>query len=83
MTKDLTETQKEKVAELAENVEADNAEDYEQKVEVLKENYFPTEDKKVALVEDIETQNNDEESEKEAVPAGMEHYMSAISRHVR
>ena len=83
LTKDLTETQKEKVAELAENVEAEDAEDFEQKVEVLKENYFPTEDKKVALVEDIETQNNDEESEKEAVPAGMEHYMSAISRHVR
>jgi len=83
LTKDLTETQKEKVAELAENVEAEDAEDFEQKVEVLKENYFPTEDKKVALVEDIETQNDDEESEKEAVPAGMEHYMSAISRHVR
>ena len=83
LTKDLTETQKEKVAELAENVEAEDAEDYEQKVEVLKENYFPSEDKKVALVEDIESQNNDEESEKEAVPAGMEHYMSAISRHVR
>ncbi len=83
LTKDLTETQKEKVAELAENVEADDAEDYEQKVEVLKENYFPSEDKKVALVEDMESSNNDEESEKEAVPAGMEHYMSAISRHVR
>ncbi len=83
LTKDLTETQKEKVAELAENVEADNAEDYEQKVEVLKENYFPSDDTKVALVEDMESQNNDEESEKEAVPAGMEHYMSAISRHVR
>ena len=83
MTKDLTETQKEKVAELAENVEADDAEDYEQKVEVLKENYFPSEDRKVALVEDFESSNNDEESEKEPIPAGMEHYMSAISRHVR
>ena len=83
LTKDLTETQKEKVAELAENVEADDAEDYEQKVEVLKENYFPSEDRKVALVEDFESSNNDEESEKEPIPAGMEHYMSAISRHVR
>jgi hypothetical protein len=83
LTKDLTETQKEKVAELAENVEADDAEDFEQKVEVLKENYFPSENRKVALVEDMESSNNDEESEKEAVPAGMEHYMSAISRHVR
>ena len=83
LTKDLTETQKEKVAELAENVEADDAEEYEQKVEVLKENYFPTEDKKVDLVEDVETSNNDDESETETVPKGMEKYMSAISRHVR
>ena len=83
LTKDLTETQKEKVAELAENVEADDAEEYEQKVEVLKENYFPTEEKKVALVEDVETSNNDDESETETVPKGMEKYMSAISRHVR
>ena len=83
LTKNLTETQKEKVAELAENVDADNAEDYEQKVEVLKENYFPSENKKVALVEDIETQNHEEESDTETVPRGMEHYMSAISRHVR
>jgi len=83
LTKDLTETQKEKVAELAENVEAEDAEDYEQKVEVLKENYFPSEDRKVALVEDIESQNNDEESEKAPIQEGMEHYMSAISRHVR
>ena len=83
LTKDLTETQKEKVAELAENVEADDAEEYEQKVEVLKENYFPTEEKKVALVEDVETSNNDDESDTEAVPQGMEKYMSAIARHVR
>jgi hypothetical protein len=83
LTKNLTETQKEKVAELAENVDADNAEDYEQKVEVLKENYFPSEDKKVALVEDIETQNDEEEIDKTPIQEGMEHYMSAISRHVR
>ena len=84
LTKDLTETQKEKVAELAENVVAEDAEDYETKVEVLKENYFPTEEKKVALVEDIETQNNEEEiDERPILKEGMEHYMSAISRHVR
>jgi len=84
LTKDLTETQKEKVAELAENVVAEDAEDYETKVEVLKENYFPTEEKKVALVEDIETHSNEEEiDERPILKEGMEHYMSAISRHVR
>jgi len=41
------------------------------------------EEKKVVLVEDIELYNNDEESEKAPIQEGMEHYMSAISRHVR
>lgn len=82
ITKDLTETQKEKVADLAENVEADNAEDFEQKVEVLKENYFPTEDKKVAMVEDVET-SSDDESTPTKLQEGMDKYMSAISRQVR
>ena len=81
VTKGLTETQKEKVAELAENVEADDAEDFEQKVEVLKENYFPTEDKKAEMVEDVET--SDEEAKPEVLAEGMDKYMSAISRQVR
>ena len=73
--------QKEKVAELAENVEADDAEDFGQKVEVLKENYFPTEDKKAEMVEDVET--SDEEAKPEVLAEGMDKYMSAISRQVR
>jgi hypothetical protein len=82
ITKDLTETQKEKVADLAENVDAEDAEDFEQKVEVLKENYFPSEDKKVAMVEDIES-SNDDESNPTHLQEGMDKYMSAISRQVR
>ena len=82
ITKDLTETQKEKVADLAGNVEAETAEDFEQKVEVLKENYFPTEDKKVEMVEDVET-SNDDESTPTKLQEGMDKYMSAISRQVR
>ena len=81
ITKDLTETQKEKVAELAEHVDADNAEDFENKVEVLKENYFPTEDKS-ASIEDVET-SSDDETVPEVISEGMDKYMSAIKRHVR
>ena len=82
ITKDLTETQKEKVADLAENVDAETAEDFGQKVEVLKENYFPSDDKKVGMVEDIET-SNDDESNPAYIQEGMDKYMSAISRQVR
>ena len=82
ITKDLTETQKEKVADLAENVDAETAEDFEQKVEVLKENYFPSDDKKVEMVEDIES-SNDDESTPTHLQEGMDKYMSAISRQVR
>jgi hypothetical protein len=81
ITKDLTETQKEKVAELAEHVDAEDAEDFENKVEVLKENYFPTEDKS-ASIEDIET-SSDDETVPEVISEGMDKYMSAIKRHVR
>ena len=81
ITKDLTETQKEKVAELAENVDAEDADDFEQKVEVLKENYFPTEDKS-ASIEDVET-SSDDETVPEVISEGMDKYMSAIKRHVR
>ena len=82
ITKDLTETQKEKVADLAENVDAETAEDFGQKVEVLKENYFPSDDKKVEMVEDIES-SNDDESTPAYIQEGMDKYMSAISRQVR
>ncbi len=81
ITKDLTETQKEKVAELAENVDAEDADDFEQKVEVLKENYFPTEDKS-ASIEDVET-SSDDETTPTHLQEGMDRYMSAISRQVR
>lgn len=81
LTKDLTETQKEKVEALAESVEAETAEDFEEKVEVLKENYFPPEQAKVEQ-DDVETSVEDE-AKPEVITEGMEKYMSAISRHVR
>ena len=58
----LSETQKEKLASLAEGVEFETEEDFRKKVETIKESYFtrkvteksadPTEDKGVPLVED-------------------------------
>jgi uncharacterized protein YaaR (DUF327 family) len=58
----LAETQKEKLASLAEGVEFETEEDFRKKIETIKESYFtrkeatevvdPTEDKGESLVED-------------------------------
>ena len=58
----LAETQKEKLASLAEGVEFETEEDFRKKIETIKESYFtrkeatevadPTEDKGETLVED-------------------------------
>jgi hypothetical protein len=53
VSKGLAQTQAEKLASLAEGVEYDSAESFKNKLETIKENYFPK--AKVELKEDIAT----------------------------
>ena len=75
---DLADTEVEKFAELAENVEYDSAEDFREKIETLKESYFP---------KAKPTSNHDDTaapvlaSDDEDVTDSMAAYMSAISRN--
>ena len=84
MTSDLSDTQAEKVKELAEGVQEEDAEKFEQKVQVIKENYFPkSAGKAETLVEEV---TNDEESDEEidvVKDTVMKNYMSALTRTVR
>ena len=84
MTAGLSDTQAEKVKELAEGVSDEDPEQFEQKVQVIKENYFPKSVSKAeTLVEEIQ---NDDESEKEIETVTddvMQKYMSALTRTVR
>ena len=50
VTKDLTETQKAKMKSLAEGVEFEDAETYSEKLNTLKETYFPSESEKEEVV---------------------------------
>ena len=81
-TKDLADTETEKISKLAEGIEYENAEQYAEKLSVLKESYFP---KGEAVTSEItETDENIEVSEEESavkLDENMKHYTSAITRY--
>ena len=81
-TKDLADTDSEKIAKLAEGIEFENSEQYIEKLSVLKESYFP---KSEAVTSEItETDENIEVSEEqspEKLDESMQHYTSAIRRY--
>jgi hypothetical protein len=75
-SKDLAQTQVDKLEKLAESVEFDDAESFAEKVATLKESYFSKE--KVESVISEETENDDETSAD--VNDTMAQYLSAIRR---
>ena len=80
---DLTESQAVKLRSLAEGVDFDDAESYKEKIDTLKENYFPKEEKEVITEElDDEPLEIDDENEVKVAPE-MSAYMSAISKGIR
>ena len=76
----LAETQKEKLASLAEGVEFETEEDYRKKVETIKESYFT---KKAEVVAETKTEPTEESSEplvESTVSGSMSKYVDAIAR---
>ena len=76
----LAETQKEKLASLAEGVEFETEEDYRKKVETIKESYFT---KKAEVVAEAKTEPTEESSEplvESTVSGSMSKYVDAIAR---
>jgi hypothetical protein len=71
---DLADTEVEKFAELAENVEYESADDYRTKLETIKDSYFP----KAQITEDVEAAPTDEAYED--VTDTMAAYMTAIGK---
>ena len=73
----LAETQKEKLAGLAENVEFESEESYREKLETLKESYFPSQTGKRATSENLSEENGQSE---EPVSGLMESYLQTLNR---
>jgi len=83
VTEGLTESQVVKMKSLAEGVEFESAEDYEKKLETIKENYFPQED---VISEDTSFDSEPVELEEETevqVDPEMKAYMDAITRSIK
>ena len=79
----LTHSQTVKMKSLAVGVDFESAEDYSEKLETIKENYFPSED---ALSEDTSVDEDPvelEDIQEEAVEPGMRAYMDAITRSIK
>lgn len=87
VSEDLVETQVEKLRSLAEGIEYADAEEYAEKLKIIKEQYF-TESKQeneghTGLIdEEVSVGSNDESEEGQAqvIPEEMKHYFQAISR---
>ena len=81
-TKDLADTDSEKIAKLAEGIEFENTEQYIEKLNVLKESYFPKTDSVTSeITETDETIEVTEEKSPEKLDESMKHYTSAIKRY--
>ena len=86
VSEDLVETQVEKLRSLAEGIEYADAEEYAEKLKIIKEQYF-TESKQeneghTGLIdEEVSVGSNDESEEgTQVIPEEMKHYFQAISR---
>lgn len=75
--KDLADTQKEKLAELAEDIDFENDEQFAKKVSIIKESYFAQKAKPVNTI--TEANEVDEVEETEISPM-MEQYLKALKR---
>ncbi len=81
-TKDLADTDSEKIEKLAEGIEFENTEQYIEKLNVLKESYFPKSDAVTSeITETDETIELTEEKSEEKIDESMAHYTSAIRRY--
>ena len=75
VSQDLAETQTEKFASLVEDVEFTDAETYEDKLNTLKENYFPK-----SVPQNLTEEEGQEDAKEIDVSGAMAAYMSAIKR---
>ena len=81
-TSDLADTDSEKIAKLAEGIEFENTEQYIEKLNVLKESYFPKTDSVTSeITETDDTIELTEEKSPEKIDESMKHYTSAIKRY--
>ena len=81
VSEELAETEKEKLTKLADGIDYEDDNQYQEKLEVLKENYFPkASDAPQIISEEVENTETEENAE-ESVDPSISRYVNAMKRH--
>ena len=82
VSQDLADTEKEKLGKLAEGIDFEDEQQYTEKLEVIKENYFPTSTQKTeTITEELENTEEEETSSEVSADPVMSRYVSALTRN--
>ena len=79
VSQDLADTEKEKLGKLAEGIDFEDKTQYSEKLEVIKENYFPKQNTET-ITEELEN-TEEEQKSSAAVDPVMSRYVSALTRN--
>ena len=83
VSEDLTDTETEKFISMAENVEFESAEKFKEKLETIKESYFPKTKSEVAEENSVDSVAANEPAVVEASSDAMAAYTAAISKNLK
>ena len=82
VSQDLADTEKEKLGKLAEGIDFEDEKQYTEKLEVIKENYFPsTTPKTETITEELENTEDEQQSSEPASDPVMSKYVTALTRN--
>ena len=79
VSEDLADTEKEKLGKLAEGIDFEDKSQYTEKLEVIKENYFPKQQSET-ITEELENTEEEQTSSEPAIDPIMSKYASALTR---
>ena len=80
VSEDLADTEKEKLGKLAEGIDFEDKSQYTEKLEVIKENYFPKQQSET-ITEELENTEEEQTSSEPAIDPIMSKYASALTRN--
>ena len=80
VSEELAETEKEKLTKLADGIDYEDDTQYQEKLEVLKENYFPKATEAPQTISE-EVENTETEEVEETIDPSISRYVNAMKRH--
>jgi len=80
VSEDLADTEKEKLGKLADGIDFEDKSQYSEKLEVIKENYFPKQQSETITEELENTEVEEQDSSEPSIDPAMKRYVSSLTR---